>query len=201
MAAIVIRIWPLSKKADTYIDGTVQTPELRKPGKYGKNTLPDAWTAGVTKARDGSATILYTCLGDVLGFTLKIVAFVVAVGTIVLWLGYNTPVFNWLGIPMIPILKLFQVPDAAVVAPSTLIGISEVLLPSMLIAGKEISECAIFFVCVLSTVQIIFFDESANAMLASDVEWKAWELVCIFLIRTIIAIPMVSIFAHILYPV
>lgn len=201
MAAIVIRIWPLSKKADTYIDGTVQTPELRKPGKYGKNTLPDAWTAGVTKARDGSATILYTCLGDVLGFTLKIVAFVVAVGTIVLWLGYNTPVFNWLGIPMIPVLKLFQVPDAAVVAPSTLIGISEVLLPSMLIAGKEISECAIFFVCVLSTVQIIFFDESANAMLASDVEWKAWELVCIFLIRTIIAIPMVSIFAHILYPV
>lgn len=201
MAAIVIRIWPLSKKADTYVDGTVQSPEMRKPGKYTKDTLSEAFTAGVTKARDGSWRILYTCLGDVLGFTLKIVAFVVAVGTIVLWLGFNTPVFNWLGIPMIPYLNLCQVPDAAVVAPSTLIGISEVLLPSMLIAGKDITECAVFFVCVLSTVQIIFFDESANAMLASDVEWKAWELVAIFLIRTLIAIPMVSIFAHIFFPV
>lgn len=201
MAAIVIRIWPLSKKADTYIDGTVQSPEMRKPGRYSAQTFSDAWLAGVTKARDGKVSVLYTCLGDVLGFTLKIVAFVVSVGTIVLWLGYETPVFEWLGMPMIPILSIFQVPDAAVIAPSTLVGISEVLLPSMLIAGKEISECAIFFICVLSTVQIIFFDESANAMLASDVEWKAWELVCIFLIRTIIAIPIVSIFAHIFFPV
>lgn len=199
MAAIVIRIWPLSKKADTYVDGTVQSPEMRKPGKFTSKTISDAFCAGVTKARDGKVSILYTCLEDVLGFTLKIVAFVVAVGAIVLWLGYNTPFFDWLGLPMIPYLKLCQVPDAAVVAPSTLVGISEVLLPSMLIAGKDISEVAIFFVCVLSTVQIIFFDESANAMLASDVEWKAWELVAIFMIRTIIAIPMISLFAHILY--
>lgn len=199
MAAIVIRIWPLTRKRDVYVDGTVQTPEMRKPGSYNKDTLPNAFAAGVTKARDGSAKILYTCLGDVLGFTLKIVAFVVAVGAIVLWLGYNTPVFNWLGIPMVPYLKLCQVPDATEVAASTLIGITEVLLPSMLIAGKEISEVAVFFVCVLGTVQIIFFDESANAMLASDVKWSAWELVAIFMVRTLIAIPMVSLFAHLLY--
>lgn len=201
LAAIVIRIWPLSKKPNTYIDGSVQTEEMRKPGKYNKETLPNAWVAGLTKARDGSVSVLYRCIPDVLGFTLKIMAFVVAVGAIVLWLGYYTPVFQWLGVPMVPYLKLCQIPDAAVVAPSTLIGITEVLLPSMLIAGKDISECAIFFVCVLSTVQIIFFDESANAMLASDVEFSTWELVAIFLIRTLIAIPLVSIFAHIFYPV
>ena len=67
------------------------------------------------------------------------------------------------------------------------------------IAGQQISEMAIFFVIVLSTVQIIFFTESANAMMQADMGLKFGQLIVIFLIRTVIAIPIVSLFAHIIY--
>lgn len=201
MAAIVIRIPPLSRRPDTYYDGSVQTPEMRKPGHYTADTLPNAFKAGVTKAADGKISILLTALPDLLSFVVKIIGFIAGLAAVVLWLGYYTPVFDWIGMIMIPYLKLCQIPDAAVVAPSTLIGITEVLMPALLIEGKAISECAIFFVCLISTVQIIFFDESANAMMASEVPFKGLELVLIFLIRTIIAIPICSIVAHILFPV
>lgn len=51
---------------------------------------------------------------------------------------------------------------------------------------------------VLSTSQIIFFTESANAMLESDIPVGFGDLVKIFFIRTIILIPMVALMAKIL---
>lgn len=63
----------------------------------------------------------------------------------------------------------------------------------------NIAPMSIFFVIVLSTVQIIFFTESANAMMQSDLNLKFPELVLIFLIRTLIAIPIVAVFAHVLF--
>ena len=67
----------------------------------------------------------------------------------------------------------------------------------MTIAGMNIAPMSIFFVIVLSTVQIIFFTESA--MMQSDLNLKFPELVLIFLIRTLIAIPIVAVFAHVLF--
>ena len=92
-----------------------------------------------------------------------------------------------------------QIPDAAAVAPSCLVGIAEIALPCMLIAGQTLQPVSIFFVIVLSTVQIIFFTESANAMMQSDMNLKLPELVLIFIIRTVIAIPIVALFANLLY--
>lgn len=100
---------------------------------------------------------------------------------------------------MIPYLKLMQLPDATAIAPATLVGIAEIALPALTIAGQNIAPMSVFFVIVLSTVQIIFFTESANAMMQSDMGLKFLELVLIFVIRTIIAIPIVAIFAHMLF--
>ena len=69
----------------------------------------------------------------------------------------------------------------------------------MTIAGQAIAPMSVFFVIVLSTVQIIFFTESANAMMQADMGLKFGELVLIFLIRTVIAIPIVALFAHLLF--
>ena len=74
-------------------------------------------------------------------------------------------------------------PDAVAIAPATLVGIAEIALPVMTIAGMEIAPMSIFFVIVLSTVQIIFFTESANAMMQTDLDLKFPELVVIFLIQ------------------
>lgn len=200
LAAIVIRIPPLSWKKNQYYNGVQQTAEMAKPGKYTSDIFKKALAAATTKASRTSYSVFLTSIPGVVSFALKIVTFVASIATISLFLCWYTPVFQWIGLPMIPYLKLCQVPDAAAVAPATLVGIAEIALPVMTIAGRSIAPLAIFFVIVLSTVQIIFFTESANAMMKADMGLKFGELVVIFLIRTVIAIPIVSVFAHIFYP-
>ena len=201
LAAIVIRIPPLSWKKNVYHNGVVQTPEMAKPGKYSAGIFKKALAAATTRASKTPYSVFLTSIPSVLSFALKIVAFVMSIASISLFLSWYTPVFEWIGTPMIPYLQLCQVPDAASVAPATLVGITEIAMPVMTIAGKALTPTAIFFVIVLSTVQIIFFTESANAMMKADMGLKFGQLVVIFLIRTIIAIPIVSLFAHLFYPV
>ena len=138
---------------------------------------------------------------DALAFTQKIVAYVAAISVVALMLAVYTPIFTWIGYPMIPLLRLcgFTAAEAAIMAPATLIGISEVALPAILVAGSGISEKAVFFICVLSTVQIIFFSESVNAMLESKVKMNIGNLCLIFLIRTLIALPLLAIACMLLF--
>jgi len=78
------------------------------------------------------------------------------------------------------------------------VGIFALSIPATLIKGKAVAAASAFFVVVLSTSQIIFFTESANAMLESDIPVGFGDLVKIFFIRTIILIPMVALMAKIL---
>ena len=199
LAAIVIRIPPLSFKKNVYFNGVTQTAEMCKRSKYSGETVKKALAASTTKVSDTSFNVFATAIPDVLSFALKIVTFVMSIAVISLWLSEYTQLFTWIGMPMIPYLELLQMPDAAAIAPATLVGIAEIFLPVLTIAGMDIAPMSTFFVIVLSTVQIIFFTESANAMMQSDLGLKFPELVLIFIIRTVIAIPIVAAAAHILY--
>lgn len=199
LAAIVIRIPPLSKKSDKYCNGIEQTEAMRRSSKYSKDTFKKAVGAATTKVSKTPYSVFITSIPGVLSFTVKIVTFVQALATIALFVSNYTPFFEWIGKPMIPYLQLCQLPDAAAIAPATLVGIAEIALPVMTIAGMNIAPMSVFFVIVLSTVQIIFFTESANAMMQADLGLKFFDLVLIFLIRTLVAIPIVAVFAHILF--
>lgn len=192
MAAIVIRIPPLSRKKDAYYDGREQTDEERKSERYDGKTLIKALDAATEKADSADMRLIYKSLPDAFLFAIKIVTFVLSIAVLSLLLATFTPVFDWLGKPMVPLLNLLRIPDAAQIASATLVGIAEIALPVIIIAGKGISEMSIFFIVVLSTVQIIFFTESANAMLESNMPINFLELIGIFIIRTLIALPLVA---------
>ncbi|MDR7871501.1 MAG: nucleoside recognition domain-containing protein [Tissierellaceae bacterium] len=198
LAAIVIRIPPVSRYSKVYHSGREQTEADTRVIREGSIHLR-ALDNGLKVGKDLSFKDIRDNLWDTVVFTQKIVAYVVALATIVLILAEFTPIFMWLGKPMIPYLKLVGMPNAAEIAPSTLIGFAEIALPVMLIAGKGIALKSVFFITVLSTVQIIFFTESGNAMLETDVGFNFFELLGLFLIRTVIAIPLVAIAAHILF--
>lgn len=199
MAAIVIRIPPLSRKQDRFFDGRMQSEEERQPSLYDGQILKRAFDAASERAANSDMTLLYRSITGALMFAVKIVTYVLSIAVISLLIAEYTPLFTWLGIPMIPILNLFQLPDAAIIAPATLIGIAEIALPVLVIAGQGVAPISVFFIIVLSTVQIIFFTESANAMLESDIPVTLVELVGIFFIRTAIAIPLVAAIAHLLF--
>ena len=80
-----------------------------------------------------------------------------------------------------------------------LVSIAEIALPAIIISGADVDPMAVFFVCTLSSVQIIFFTESANAMLESDIPLTVRDLVVVFLLRTLVAMPMVALATHLLF--
>lgn len=135
LAAIVIRIPPLSRKKDRYYNGVEQTAAMRKSSKYSKDTMKKAVAASTTKVSQTPYSIFVTSIPGVLSFTVKIVTFVQALATIALFISNYTPFFDWIGMPMVPYLELCQMPDAAAIAPATLVGIAEIALPVMTIAG------------------------------------------------------------------
>lgn len=194
MGIIVIRIPIISMKKNLYIDGTEQTKETLKASKDSLGATKrfnKALAMGIERSSEITGKAMLQNLIGAAKFTQKIVAFVISVSTISLVLAEHTELFNILGKPMELYLNLLQIPDAAAIAPSTVIGITELTLPVLIIQGLNISQASIFFVTVLSTVQVIFFTGSATAMLELDVPLKPYELVIMFLIRTIIAIPIV----------
>lgn len=199
LAAIMIRIPPLSKKSNRYFDGTEQSEEERRPGKYTSDIFKLAFQDGVSKASESSFTCFLTQVKSSFMFGIKVNAFIMSLSTICLLIANYTPITRWIAVPMAPILSALGLADAETIAASSVVGILALSLPATLIKGKAVAVASAFFVVVLSTCQIVFFTESANAMLESDIPLSFWDLVKVFFLRTIILIPLVALLVHLFY--
>ncbi len=193
MGAIMIRIPPLSQIADTKLNG--KEGEGVREKIFISERFKRAIGAGCSSA--GRFTVKsfgYNAVQSFM-FAQKIVGVMIPTVTVVLILVYYTPLFIWLGKPIAPLLSLVGVPDAISAAPSVLIGIVEVSLPSILIGRTDACQQSRFFVTLLSIIQIVFFSEAGNAILASEIPLGFKKLVSIFLIRTLIGTPIAAFFA------
>lgn len=199
MPIITIRIPPLSRKRDIYYDGTVQTDEERKPEKYHSDTFSQAVDIAVEKSSTTSLAIFWTTFVNSLKIAIKISTFVVSLSVICLAIAHYTPFVKYIGMPVVPILEFLQIPDAETIAPATLVGIFALSLPATLLKGTGVAAMAAFYIVVLSTAQVVFFTESANAILDSEIPLGFWELIIVFIVRTIILIPLVAIPTHIIF--
>lgn len=197
IAPIIIRIPPISLIANNYIDGTpfVENKEkISYSGIFGR---------ALDSALDAAASVQNAIYIDAIKssfiFGVKIAGYVLCIATISLFLAEETPIFTWIGLPMVPILNLLGIPNATEAAPSILVGITEIGMPVLLLAGKNVAEATVFFVVTLSTTQIIFFTESANAIMESNIPLGFTQLVIIFLERTALSMPIIAIATHILF--
>ncbi|GAA3536888.1 YjiH family protein [Zobellella aerophila] len=199
LAAVVTRMPPLSRKQDIYFDGQPAQDAAEGTGVPGGNILMRACTAAAERASMTGPDVFYKYFWEAATFAQKIVAYILSIATIALIVGTYTPVFDYLGVLFEPLLNLFALPDADKIAPTVLLSLAEIALPAIIIAGADVAPMSVFFVCTLSTIQIIFFTESANAMLESDIPLSVKDLMVIFLIRTVLAIPLVALAAHLIF--
>lgn len=199
MFAIMVRIPILSWKKDVYIDGTEQTAEMRKPTRYNADTIPSALNDGLDRSENVSFHVFGLALCGGLKFAQKVSAYVVALSVIVLTIANYTPIISFIGEPLVPILNLLGVPDAAAIAPGILLGVFALSLPATLAGAAGVTSAAAFFVVILSSMQVIFFTESANAMMDSEMPLSFIDLIVTFLIRTVILIPVCAIIMHIVF--
>ena len=61
------------------------------------------------------------------------------------------------------------------------------------------SELTRFFIATVSVTQLIYMSEVGGLILGTKLPLKIWDLFIIFLIRTIISIPIIAAIAHILF--
>lgn len=198
MAAIMVRIPPLSWLPDTMYDGS-QRPAEEKV-KYNSELFKNAF---IKAAETGNQVdILNTfknTLRDVFIFAQKISAYIMCIYVLTMVIVKNTSITSYLGIPFVPILNLLGVPDAAAIAPSFILGLAEVALPSAFISGLGVAPAAAFFVVTVTALQIIMFSNSAVSIMESDIPLNVGKLIIIFILRTLIAMPLVAIVMHLIF--
>lgn len=193
LAAILCRIPPLSLKPDDYVG------EPKKEKEYEGHLIKHAVDEAVERVAISRNTLVELRDGFIDGLKLALVILptILAVGLLAILLAENTPLFQWLGRPMEPILALLGLPDVGIIAPATLIGITEMFLPALLVT--EAAVAAKFFIAVLSISQLLFFSAVIPLLLEIDVPVKLWETVVLFVLRTIIAIPIIAAITHLIF--
>ena len=106
-----------------------------------------------------------------------------------------TPIITWLSYPLIPLLKLLQLPEAAAAAPAFLVGFAEMFLPAVLAKGIE-SELTRFVIIGVFITQLIYMSEVGVLILKTRIPLNFRDLAVIFLLRTFISLPIVAAIAH-----
>lgn len=199
VAAIIMpRIPPLSRKKDTYHIDNGKSKEEAIPSGYN----PLSWGLKVAADRADKSKGLKEFFVDggknVLDMWMGVAPIVMAMGTIALIIATYTNFFQWIGYPFIPVLELLQVPEAKAASETILIGFADMFLPSVLAMGIE-SELTRFVVACLSVTQLIYMSEVGGLLLGSKIPVNFKDLVVIFLLRTIITLPIIVGIAHLLF--
>ena len=195
-AIIVPKLRPLSKVPDSYYTETPHRediPDDMSPAQYGlKLALEKAEHSPSLKAffKEGIENVFEMWFG-----TLPVI---LAMGTIALMIAEFTPVFRILGLPFIPIYKLLQLPEAALASQTVIVGFADMFLPSVIASSIE-SELTRFVVAATSVTQLIYMSEIGSIIMGSKIPVSLKDLFIIFIQRTIVTLPVIALFAHLIF--
>ena len=189
-AAVMIRIPPLCLYPEEFCPDVGK--QVKEEELEGYTMHQWALKLAVEKAAKGPGLkqILVSGLDTFMGIVFQTAPIVMAFGTIACMVEAYTPVFEWLSIPFGYYLQLLGIEDAFSVAPATIIGFIDMFLPSILLAGVGSLKTR-FVLGALSLVQIIYITEIGSILISSKVPVKLKDLCCIFLEKTVLALPII----------
>lgn len=200
IAAIILpRIYPLNKIPDTYYNGKEGNADESVPKGY--NSLTWGYKKALEKASENSDIKGFFIDGfkNVIDMWFAVLPVVMAMATSALIIAEYTSVFQILGTPFIPYLKLLGVPEAAQASQTLVVGFADMLLPSVLAANTITSEMTKFIIACTSVSQLIYMSEVGGVLLGSKIPVSFKQLVILFIERTLITLPVIVIVANILF--
>ncbi|WP_101295942.1 YjiH family protein [Halegenticoccus soli] len=193
-AVILVRIPPLSNVPEEYIaEPDPETPFTGSLTDYFRFAISEA----MDEAQNGRIVkTAVTGLIDGLKVTAVILGTVVTISTVTLLLIAETNVFQLISAPLAPLIAVFGIPDANLVASAILISGVEQVSAAAVVA--QASTTARFFVTIIAISQIIFFAASAPMMvdMFNDIPIRFRDLVIVFCLRTAILIPVAAALTH-----
>ena len=198
-AIIVPRIYPLSKKKDTYYNG--ETKKIDESIPEGYTSFSWGYKKAIEKAEENSHIKEFFVDGfkNVLDMWIGVLPVVMCMATIALIIATYTPIFKILGLPFVPILQLLQVPEALQASQTLVVGFADMLLPSVVASTTITSEITKFIVAAVSVTQLIYMSEVGGVLLGSKIPVNIKELIIIFIERTLITLPVIVLIANFIY--
>lgn len=195
-AIITPRIPPLSRKNNRYIDGRKLNLEDSK--EY--ISLNEGLELALNKAESNwdFKKFIVSGMQNVFDMWFGVVPVVMAMGTIALIIAEYTPLFTYLGVPMIPVLNILGIPEANAAAQTFVIGFADMFLPSVLASGIT-SPITRFVIAGVSVTQLIYMSEVGGLLLGSKIPVNFKDLLIIFIERTLISLPIFALVAHLLF--
>ncbi|WKE66360.1 YjiH family protein [Gallaecimonas kandeliae] len=200
VAAIIIpRLPPLRGKQDHFICGTPRTGEEESiPGHHG------VFSFGLERALHRADNIdslkkpLTDGIKNAVDMLLGVLPVVMAVGTVALLIAEYSPVFEYLGKPFVPYLKLLGIPEAVEASKTVMVGFADMFIPSVLITGVD-NDMTRFVVAAMSVTQLIYLSEVGALLLGSRIPVNFIELLAIFILRTLVTLPVIAGVAHLVF--
>ena len=195
-AIIVPKLPPLSKVPDSYYtekSHREDIPEGTSSFKYGLTlALDKAEKAPSLKEffKEGFENVMEMWFG-----TLPVI---LAMGTIALIIAEYTPVFKILGVPFIPLFNLLGIPEATAASQTVIVGFADMFLPSVIATSIE-SDITRFVVAATSVTQLIYMSEIGSIIMGSKIPVSLKDLFIIFIQRTIVTLPVIALFAHLIF--
>lgn len=198
-AVIIPRLPPLSWKKDQFIDGTERDADSEAIPQ-GYNTFTWGLELAVQKASEVKSlkSVFVDGIKNAVDMVFGVLPVVMGLGTLALVAAEYTPVFSILGQPFIPFLELLGVPEAVEASQTIVVGFADMFLPAILAASIE-SDMTRFIIAAMSVTQLIYMSEVGALLLGSKIPVNIFELFVIFILRTLITLPVIAGVAHLIF--
>ena len=93
---------------------------------------------------------------------------------------------------------MLQIPEAALASETVVVGFADMFLPSVI--GSTIqSDMTRFVVAATSVTQLIYMSEIGSIIMGSKIPVSLGKLFIIFIERTVVTLPVIALFAHLLF--
>lgn len=196
LAMIIPRIPPLSKIPDTYDE--IAGKQINEDIPEGVSKMKWALNLAGHRAKDSNLIdVVKQGLHVYSSMFFDLIPVVMAWGTIVLILVEFTPIFDFISIPFRYYISLMGIEGAKEVAPTALVGFTDMYIPPLMLASFPIERTR-FIMGSVTLLQIIYMTEVGLIVLKSRVPVNVGHLFAVFLERTIIAIPLVTLLTNLL---
>ena len=194
-AIVTPRLPPLSRLTDRYYqpigrqiheEAAADTPRLRWAMNQAVSRATTAPGPGqmVKGVLSGTADLFFTMMPA--SMTIEFICLVTY---------HYTPVFQYVTLPLVPVLNLLQIPEAAAASPGLVVGLLDQFVPALIAASID-DKVTSFVLAGLSVTQLIFFAETGVLILRSVIPLNILQLIGIFFLRTVIALPILALVAH-----
>lgn len=163
----------------------------------GRTRWQAAWDAGLTQSQSAPSlwSVLRDNLRDGIAMASAVVPTILAVGLIGLLLARYTPVFDLLGLLLLPFVWLGGLSEPMLTSKALASGLAEMFLPAIQLKGAD--AVVRYVAAVVSVSSVLFFSGSIPCVLATRIPLSLRQMVAVWFVRTVLSLLMAAAVGHI----